>query len=101
MNKGHIDPMATKNLSEAESQLVTEDRLSVQSQAQIVNNLEPDVLSVLRQAFIDLHFPATKSQIIKYLRFDGNNEIASKLQNIGDRQYSNESEIAREAGLIS
>ncbi|HEY7081523.1 MAG TPA: hypothetical protein VH500_17655 [Nitrososphaeraceae archaeon] len=92
--------MAAKNPSEAESQLLTEDHLSVQSQAEIVNNLELDVLSVLRQAFRDFHFPATKSQIMKYLRFDGNNEIASKLHNIEDKQYSDESEIARAAGLI-
>lgn len=92
--------MATKNPSEAESQLVTEDQLSVQGQAQTVNKPEPEVLS-LRLAFRDLHFPSTKNQIMKYLRFDGNNEILSKLQGIEDKQYVNESEVALAAGIVS
>ena len=95
--------MATKNPSEAEPQLVSEDQSSssVQSQAQIVNNLEPEPLSLLRQSLRHLHFPATKSQIMKYLRFDGNNEMLSKLQSIEDKQYIDESEVAHAAGIVS
>jgi hypothetical protein len=88
--------MATK-----EPQPVTEDQLSVQGQVQVVNNPEPEVLSLLRQTFRDLHFPATKSQIMKYLGFDGNSEILSMLQSIEDKQYINESEVALAAGLVS
>jgi hypothetical protein len=68
---------------------------------QVVNNPEPEVLSLLRQAFRDLHFPATKSQIMKYLRFDGNSKTLSMLQSIEDKQYINESEVALAAGLVS
>ena len=77
---------------------MTKNQQPVQGHAKKVSNSAFSTASVFGQTFQDLHFPATKSQIIKYLQFDGNLEILTYVQNIEEKEYSDESEVARAAG---
>jgi hypothetical protein len=77
---------------------MTKNHQSVQGHAKKVGNSAFSTAFVFGQTFQDLHFPATKSQIIKYLQFDGNLEILTYVQNIEEKEYSDETEVARAAG---
>ena len=92
--------MEAKIPSEVQPRLVTKAQPSVKRQAEKVTDTKINMPSVFGQIFQDLHFPVSKIQIIKYLHFNSNGELLSKIQNIEEKQYSNESEIARAAGII-
>jgi Protein of unknown function (DUF2795) len=77
---------------------MTKNQESVQGHAKKVSEAAFSTASIFEQIFRDLHFPATKSQIMKYLQFDGNLEILANVQNIEEEEYGDESEVARAAG---
>ena len=83
-----------------EAKIPSEGQPSVKRQAEKVTDTIINIPSVFGQTFKDLHFPVSKIQIIKYLHFDSNGELLSKIQNIEEKQYSNESEIVRGAEII-
>jgi hypothetical protein len=87
--------------SESQSQDAARKQESVEGQRKEVNVEDYAEASDFGQLLKDVQFPASKDQILNYVRSKGNDELLSKLERIQEKQYMNVSEIARAAGIVS
>jgi hypothetical protein len=57
-------------------------------------------LASIGQILKDMDFPATKNEIVEYVKSNNaDSNILERLQNIDDKEYQNSSEVASAAGL--
>jgi hypothetical protein len=58
-------------------------------------------LASIGQILKDMDFPATKNEIIEYVKSNNSvdSNVLQKLQNIDDKEYQNSAEVASTAGL--
>jgi hypothetical protein len=97
----HIMP-DKKIPSSEESQETRNKQEFVEGQSKDVNVEGYAEITSLAQAFKNLGFPATKSEIVNFYQSgEPNSEVLARLRDIEDKQYSNVSEIARATHLVS
>jgi hypothetical protein len=57
-------------------------------------------LASIGQILKDMNFPATKNEIVEYVKSkNADNNILERLQNIDDKEYQNSAEVASAVGL--
>jgi hypothetical protein len=88
--------------SSEESQETRNKQEYVAGQSKDVNVESYSEVTSLAQALKNLGFPASKNQIVAFVQSQQpNSEVLSRLIDIEDKQYSNVSEVAKEAHLVS
>jgi hypothetical protein len=86
--------------SRSESQDVANKQESVSGMKKEIDVKDYQEAQSLGQALKNLNFPASKSEILNFVEpQDRNGQLASKLRNIEDKQYSNSSEVATASGI--
>src|SRR3954465_9298749 len=85
----------------AEVQKVVSEEAGVEGQRKEVNVESYSKVASLGQILKDLEFPASKDEILKFVKQNNvSEEILSSLQNIEDKDYQNVSDVAKAAGLV-
>src|SRR5919197_3443052 len=85
----------------AEVQKVVSEEAGVDGQRKEVNVESYSKVASLGQILKDLEFPASKEEILKFVKQNNaNEERLSSLQNIEDKDYQNVSDVAKAAGLV-
>ena len=85
----------------AEVQKVVSEEAGVEGQRKEVNVESYSKVASLGQILKDLEFPASKNEILKFVKQNNvSEEILSSLQNIEDKDYQNVSDVAKAAGLV-